>query len=404
MGKYFFQNGSVYWQKDNQFGVVSKEDFAKDTFPKDSIAQVLINSVDFKTFSVSDINAHLVDEQVAAEFSPDQVVQSEKISATLYQGMAVNKDQVSETYSLFNKDAVKVFIPYPIALRSFVNYKQLLNELKISIVVDDLQDRLMLTIFWGKRVIETREIQKKAADKVAEEVVRSEKNFITNYVKEVSDPSFMFISNNKKLCEAVLNIEGHKKENIAYFEEFYPAFLALDFAKFNVNFYLADEILKQRRIKEFKRNLVSYAVAGAMVGVSLIYFLVAAFQEHIAMDESIKLNVNRSALVEKIKSMNTLAYTDILKKREKINLFTLYGNFIDNVPPGFFIENFSLVLNNVSNLSGEWAFTGYITSDKNLVSQFGSKGMFKNRVVDNIFLKDSPAQRVVLTVAKVKGE
>ena len=404
MGKYFFQNGSVYWQKDNQFGVVSKEEFKKDTFPKDNFAQVLINNIDFKTVSISDINAHLADDQIASEFSPDQVVQSEKISATVYQGMAASKDQVSETYRLFNKDAIKVFIPYPIALRSFINYKQLLNELKTSIVVDDLQDRLMLTIFWGMKVIETREIQKKATDKIAEEVVRSEKNFITNHVKEVSNPSFVFISNNKELCEAVSNIEGHKKENIAYFEELYPAFLALDFAKFNVHFYLADEILKQRRMREFKRNLVSYTVAGAIVGVTLLYFLVGAFQEHIVMDESIKLNANRTALIEKIKSQNTLTYKDILKKREKINLFILYEDFIGNVPPGFLIENFSLALNNVNNLSGEWSFTGYMTSNKTLVSQFGCKGMFKNRVVDNIFLKNSPAQRVVLTVTKSKGE
>ena len=71
MGKYFFQNGSVYWQKDSQFGVVSKEEFKKDAFPKDNIAQVLINNVDFKTISISDINAHLVDDQVASEFSPN---------------------------------------------------------------------------------------------------------------------------------------------------------------------------------------------------------------------------------------------------------------------------------------------------------------------------------------------
>ena len=87
-----------------------------------------------------------------------------------------------------------------------------------------------------------------------------------------------------------------------------------------------------------------------------------------------------------------------------MDLFSLYGNFVENVPPGYLIQNFSLVLDNESDLSGEWTFTGLITSDKSLVSQFGSKGMFKNRTVDNILLKDSPAQRVVLTVAKSKGE
>ena len=175
MGKYLFQSGSVYWQKEGQFGVMSKEDFAKDTSSKDISAQVLINNVDFKTLLLSDVNTHLADELVAAEFSADQVVQSEKINSALYQGMAISKDQVTETYSLFNKDAIKVFIPYPIALRAFISQKKLLNELKISIVVDDLQDRLILTIFWGMKVIETREIQKKATAKIAEEVVRSEK-------------------------------------------------------------------------------------------------------------------------------------------------------------------------------------------------------------------------------------
>ena len=404
MGKYFFQNGSVYWQKDSKFGVVSKEEFPKGDFPKDNHVQVLINNVEFKTVLLSDVNTYLSDELVAAEFAVDQVVQSEKISSTLYQGMAASKEQVSETYSMFDKGAIKVFIPYPIALRAFINYKKLLNELKISIVVDDLQDRFILTILWGMKVIETREIQKKAADKIAEEVVRSEKNFITNHVKEISNPALMFISNNKQLCEAVAKLEGHKSENIVYFEEVYPAFLALDFAQFKVHFQLADEILKLRRIKEFKRNLLSYSVAGAMVGLSLIYFLFAAIQEHMAMDENTRLNADRSALVEKIKSKDALAYRDILHKREKMNLFSLYGNFVENVPPGCLIQDFSLVLNESGNSPGGWTFTGVITSDNSLVSQFGSQGMFRTRVVDNFLLKDSPAQRVVLTVTKLKGE
>ena len=404
MSKYLFQNGSVYWQKDNQFGVVSKEDFAKDTFIKDDFAQVLINNVDFKTVTISDINAHLADDQVAALFSTDQVVQSERLNSSLYQGMAATKEQVAETYRLFNKDSFKVFIPYPIALRAFINQKKLLNETKVSIVVDDLQDRFILTIFWGMKVLETREIQKKASEKIAEEVVRSEKNFITNHAKEISKPSFIFISNNSELCEAVSKIDGHSKENIIYFEETYPAFLALDYANFDIHFYLADEILKQKRMKEFKKNLLSYAVAGVIVGVTLIYFLFAIYQEHLVMDENIKLNTTRSVLIEKIKSRNTLSYRNILKAREKINLFQLYVNFVQNIPPSYTIENFSLVLNNLKNLSGEWTFTGFITSNKNLVEQFGTNGMFKNREVDNIFIKDTSAQRVVLTVSKLKGE
>lgn len=404
MAKYFFQNESVYWEKDGQFGVVSKEEFAKTTFPKDTSAQVLIYNVDFKTLTLSNVDTHLSEDVVASEFSPDYVVQSERINSSVYQGMATTKEQVSETYSLFNKDAIKVFIPYQIALRAFISNKKLLDELKILIVIDDLQDRLILTIFQGMKVVETREIQRKGADKLAEEVVRSEKNFITNHIKEISNPSFMIISNNKELCEAVGNIKGHKKEDIVCFDEIYPAFVALDFAKFNVNFYLADEILKQRRLKELKHNLVSFVVAGAIVGVSLICFLVVIFQEHFVMDENIKLNASRSTLVEKITLENTLVYKDILKKRGKINLFSLYGNFIKNVPPGYLIEDFSLTLDNVHNLSGDWTFTGYLTSNKSLVSQFGSEGMFKNRTVDNIFIKDSPAQRVVLTVSKLKGE
>ena len=218
MGKYFFQNESVYWEKNGQFGVVSKEEFSKITYPKDTFAQVLIYNVDFKTLTLSNVDTHLSEDVVASEFSPDCVVQSERINSSVYQGMAITKEQVSETYSLFNKDAIKVFIPYQIALRAFISNKKLLDELKILIVVDDLQDRLILTIFQGMKVVETREIQKKETDKIAEEVVRSEKNFITNHVKEISNPSFMIISNNKELCEAVSNIKGHKKENIVCFE------------------------------------------------------------------------------------------------------------------------------------------------------------------------------------------
>ena len=404
MGKYFFQNGSVYFDALGKIGVVSREEFAKGTFFKDKTVQVLVNNVEFRTVTLSDVNTHLADELVAAEFPSDQIVQYEKVSNTGYQGMAVPNDQVAEIYRLFDRDAIKVFIPYPVALRAFVNYKNLFDEKKVSVVVDDLQDRFVLTIFWGLRIADTREIPKKSIDKTAEEVIRSEKYFITNYIKEISNFSFMFISNNKELCEALSKIDGHTKDKIAYFEELYPAFLALDIAKFPIHFYLPDEIIKQRRIKDFKRSLISYAVAGAMAGVAMIFFLVAEIQEHLAMDKNIQLNAKRSVLIEKIKSRNSLVYKDILKIRAKINLFSLYGDFIRNVPPGHLIENFSLSLKGANYLSGEWEFIGHVLSDKKHVFNFGTKGMFKDRSVENIFINDMPAQRVVLTVAKSKGE
>jgi len=400
MGKYLFQNGSVYFDALGQIGVASREEFSKEAFLKDKTAQVLVNGIEFKTLSLSDVNAHLVDEIVAAEFSSDQIVQYEKINNTLYQGMAASDDQVAEIYRLFDRNAIKVFIPYPIALRAFLNYKKIFDEQKISVVVDDLQDRFVLTILWGLRIAETREIQKKSIDKIAEEVIRSEKYFITNHIKEASNPSFMFISNNKELCQAISTIDGHLKDSTAYFEELYPAFLALDYASFAVHFYLPDEIIKQRRVKEFKRNLAGYAVTGIIIGVSMVYFLVAEVQEHSAMDKNIEFAVKRSDLIEKVKLRNSLVYKEILRKREKVNLFSLYGNFTQNVPPGYLIENFSLSLKNISNLTGEWTFVGYVSLNKSLLTDFGSKGMFKNRSVDNIFIKDSPAQRVVLTVAK----
>jgi len=404
MGKYLFQNGSVYFDAQGKIGVVPREEFAKETFLKDKTAQVLVNSVEFKTLTLSDVNTHIADELVAAEFPADQIVQYEKISSSTYQGMAISNAQVAEVYGLFNRDAIRVFIPYPIALRAFINYKSLFDEKKVSVVVDDLQDRFVLTIFWGLRVAEVREIPRKSIDKIAEEVIRSEKFFISNYIKETSNFSFMFISNNKELCAAMSKMEGHGKDRIAFFEELYPAFLALDIAKFPIHFYLPDEVVKQRRIKEFKRNLVSYAVAGAMAAITLIFFLVAEVQEHSAMDQNIQLNGKRSELIEKIKSRNSVVYRDILKKRAKVNLFSLYGDFTRNVPPGYLIESFSLTLKNTNYLAGEWEFTGYVYSDKKHVFNFGTEGMFKDRAVDNILINNLPAQRVVLTVAKSKGE
>ena len=404
MGKYFIQNDFVYHDALGKVGVVSKEEFSKETFPKDKNVQVLVNNVEFKVITLSEVNIHLADELVAAEFSADKIVQYEKITNTIYQGMALPQEQVAQAYRLFDRDAIKVFIPYPIALRAFLKYKKIFDEQNVSVVVDDLQDRFVLTIFWGLRVAETREIQKKPTDKLAEEVIRSEKNFVTNHVKEISNPVFMFISNNKELCEAISNISSHKKENTIHFEELYPAFIALDFAVFAIHFYLPDEILKQRRLKEFKRNLVSFLAAGVMVTGALIYFLIAEFQEHISFDKYIKLSAKRSDLIEKIKSRNSLVFKDILEKRQKINLFSLYGNFTQNVPPGYLIENFSLTLDKQNDLSGQWVFVGYVSSNNSFVSQFGTQGMFKDRVVENIFLKDSPAQRVELNVSKLKGE
>ena len=52
MGKYLFQNGSVYFDAQGKIGVVPREEFAKETFLKDKTAQVLVNSVEFKTLTL----------------------------------------------------------------------------------------------------------------------------------------------------------------------------------------------------------------------------------------------------------------------------------------------------------------------------------------------------------------
>ncbi len=404
MGKYLFQNGSVYFDALGQIGVIPRSEFTKDTFVKDKAAQVLINNVEFKAVTLSDIEISRADELVAAQFSDGQIIQYEKIGSSTYQGMAADDKDIGEIYRLFDRASIKVFIPYPLALRAFLIHKEIFNEKKVSILVDDLQDRFILTIFYGLKVSETREIPKRSIDKVAEEVIRSEKYFLTNHIKKESNLSFMFISNNKELCEEIAKIDTHSKDDIAYFEELYPAFLALDYAKFSVHFYLQEEIIKQRRIREFKRNLVGYAISGIIASISLIFFLVIAVQEHSARDRNIELTAKRAELTEKIKLKNVLVYKDILHSRAKVNLFLLYGDFIQNVPPGYLVENFSLIFNNKNNSSGEWVFTGIIYSNKRLISDFGSKGVFKNRSIENIFIKDSPAQRVVLNVVKSKGE
>lgn len=402
MTKYFFQNNSVYFQKDGQFGVVSKDTFVKEAYLKDDSVQVLINDVEFKSVSISDIDIYRVDEIVAAKFAIDQVVQAEKVENMKYQGMAATKALVAEIYGFFKKGAVKSFLPYPIALRAFIKNKGYSDNAGVFIVIDDLQDRLILTIFWGNSVVETREIPKKETGKIAEEVVRSQKNFIANHAKILTNPSFVCLSNNEDLCNAMSAIPGQKKESILYFKELYPAFLALESSVFNVHFHLAEEVLKQKRLREFKRNLVSCCVAGGLVMVSIIYILVAAYQERVAANKNVELNASYSALVEKIKSRNTLVYKDVLAKREKIDLFTLYEDFIQNVPPGYSVGSFSLTLNSIDNLSGAWTFDAYILSNGGVESQFGSQGLFKDRRIQNVFGKDLPAQEVELVLTKRK--
>ena len=402
MGKYFFQNESVYWQKDNQFGVVSKETFAQESYPKDDSVQILINDVEYATVPVSDIDLHRIDEIVSAKFDINQVVQAEKVANMKYQGMAATKARIAEIYGLFKRDSVKTFIPYPVALRSFIKSKGFVSNADVFFVIDDLQDRFILTIFWENSIVETREIPKKETDKIAEEVVRSQKNFISDHVKIITNPSFVCLSNNEDLCKAMSAIPGQKKESILYFNELYPAFVALESSVFNVRFNLADEVLMQKRMREFKRNLVSCGVAGGMIAVSLICFIFAFFQERILENKNVALNASYPVLVEKVKARNTLVYKDILAKREKVDLFGLYEDFLRNIPPGYSVGEFSLVLKNSDDLSGTWVFDAYVLSSGGIESQFGTKGLFKDRQVQNVFGKDLPAQEVELVLKKRK--
>ena len=396
MASFLFQNGSVYYEKDDQRGVLPLDVFKASPLVRTTDAIVFFTDVDARRSVAPDSDAAKRDQMFGSLFANDVLVVAERTKGNTYQVFGAKSSVIRDIYAVFGKENIKLLVPYSVGIRSFIIDRGVVPPGKAAVVLDDLGDKYILTIFHGLEVSESREIVHMDPQKVVEEILRSQKEFESRMARDAQTPDFYFVSNSKEVCDSASVSGLYSVDAIAFIDSLMPVFKAR-IPMNDFHFSLPEDVVRLRQMKELKKNFWVYVGAGSVVLVGVAYFLGGAIWYGSLSGRVTELAVKETHLQSEINNEMAMKYRDIIRHSPKADLLMVVDSFRENVPFGFQIEYVSL-----KDASNKWDIQGVVVADRKLLSDFGKTGIFQTRTIENIFVRNLPAQKVT-TVLK-KGE
>ena len=396
MASFLFQNGSVYYEKDDQRGVLPLDVFKASPLVRTTDAIVFFTDVDARRSVAPDSDAAKRDQMFGSLFANDVLVVAERTKGNTYQVFGAKSSVIRDIYAVFGKENIKFLVPYSVGIRSFIIDRGVVPPGKAAVVLDDLGDKYILTIFHGLEVSESREIVHMDPQKVVEEILRSQKEFESRMARDAQTPDFYFVSNSKEVCDRASVSGLYSVDAIAFIDSLMPVFKAR-IPMNDFHFSLPEDVVRLRQMKELKKNFWVYVGAGSVVLVGVAYFLGGAIWYGSLSGRVTELAVKETHLQSEINNEMAMKYRDIIRHSPKADLLMVVNSFRENVPFGFQIEYVSL-----KDAPDKWDIQGVVVADRKLLSDFGKTGIFQNRTIENIFVRNLPAQKVT-TVLK-KGE
>ena len=396
MASFLFQNGSVYYEKDDQRGVLPLDVFKASPLVRTTDAIVFFTDVDARRSVAPDSDAAKRDQMFGSLFANDVLVVAERTKGNTYQVFGAKSSVIRDIYAVFGKENIKLLVPYSVGIRSFIIDRGVVPPGKAAVVLDDLGDKYILTIFHGLEVSESREIVHMDPQKVVEEILRSQKEFESRMARDAQTPDFYFVSNSKDVCDRASVSGLYSVDAIAFIDSLMPVFKAR-IPMNDFHFSLPEDVVRLRQMKELKKNFWVYVGAGSVILVGVAYFLGGAIWYGSLSGRVTELAVKETHLQSEINNEMAMKYRDIIRHSPKADLLMVVNSFRENVPFGFQIEYVSL-----KDAPDKWDIQGVVVADRKLLSDFGKTGIFQNRTIENIFVRNLPAQKVT-TVLK-KGE
>jgi len=390
---YFIFDEKIYYENEGAYGSFSKEDGLPDSLKKIEDVCVSVVDVDIKVISAPENKPELKDIEINKHFDPDYVIQDERINRNLFQVVGINKNTVQEIYQLFKSKNIKVFVPYALSLRAYLNKIQINTQDKCLVFVDDYKDGVFITIFDQLKFTKTRRIVKPIA--IANEIIRTQQKFTQGYAQQYNkDPQFLFVCNNKEIADEI--VASKVTEAVIFIEDEYPALDGLRSAKFGMHFLLPVHTLKKRRIKEMKNWFVF-----SMASLVLFIFGIGFYAYTVLLKQSAQENLTnfqqqKKSIENKLELTNKETYRDQIKELTVPGFAQVNYQFLISLPAGYEVDycHFKQVS------SKKWIFEAviYLIDKSQAIMPFPNYGIFKNREVEYIVIKDRPGQHIILEI------
>ena len=382
----------IYYSIDNKKGALPKSEIRSLFSGKPKELCVALTDTIQKVTAAPDSNPEKRDEMIIKSFSEDFIIQSENIDKNLYQVIGIEKQKVKEVYALLEKEKVKLLLPYGLALRAFLNKCNFSVKDKAVVFLDDIDDALLLTIFNGAAFTSPRRL---ALDpqRVIAELQRSENKFKDRGKERTRETNFFIVSNNKEVLDAIIVQNIHPQEDTAYVEDYLPAFSGMSAAKFDMHFLLPEQVVKQRRAREIKKNLALLVMALIILAAGLSLFLFSAGRRanlEARLKESLAAKADNEG---KLKRLYREKYQSIVIGAKKVNASYLLSLFLQNIPGSYSVDFIEL-----KKQGGEWILEAkvFLEDSRKFFIPLAWEGVLKAARTENITVNKKPGQRIYL--------
>ena len=335
--RYFLFNNDIFVATEKGVERLPKD--SRQTFPFSGVkrAHVCVVDVDVLVKVAPEERPVQKDIILSREFTQvypgDYVIQAERISENKFQIVGVKTEKVREVYKLLPGDKVVTFVPYAMALRSFLS-TQHQDSGDIVVFVDDLEGETLITFFDGQEFNPTRRFNESDIEKILPEIKRS----ATGFIKERREQrGYLILTNNLQWVDLIKRLEPGQK--VQHVDSRCPAIEGLKTGRFSLKFELPEEIIRRNQDKERKSKIPYFVSAGTLVFLGLgfvIFYWVSLFIQSSAYERA---QQTRNDIESRLLALDPKIYRAALKSQKPINYGDVYLWLANVIPSSYEVNS-----------------------------------------------------------------
>ncbi len=320
MGKYIVLGNKIFYQQAHEQGLVSLEDFACEGFLKEQEAYVLLMDVKFECLSYQ--------EQKIDTSNHEVIQQQEILSNGFRQVVSITHQSLKDILQGFPTTAcVKKCLPYVLGVRATLMKENIFDEQKLMVVFEHLKGVILLSVFEGSIVLNSRFFVGMNMEDVLNEVMRGLKRSGVLENKEI-----VFITNDEQMHQIMKEENFCDHKEVVLLKREHIGFLYIEEVRFRINFLLPQDALRlkeeQRRKTLHQQSLgwlffLLISIGGVGSGLYMKQKLILEEEKHHK-----ELTVVKKA-VEKKKEMIFLKQ---LRERKRVSFSEIFQEILFDMP------------------------------------------------------------------------
>lgn len=336
----------------------------------------------------------LLAQKFEAAYSNEYITLNEKTGANIFQVFGIKAQKIKRVYALIPSHQVDCFIPYAIALRTFLHQKET-DMSQMTVVIDDQGDEKLITVFDGLKFSRTRSIHSNQVDEILPDIKRSAIDFnkkLGEFARHKETGEFRILTNNALLAQEIKIAEP--KLCVDLLDCPNPAVEGLKFCDSQMKYRIPEEIIRERKMKEQRSMLMHGGIAIGILISGVIFFGCSQMNYSIAVRNLEDVRTQNTRLLQDLNEIDQRIYRDALRKTKKFNYASLFFEESSLLPSTYEIASFKFnVEGDQKNLE-----TYVFSQDDQFYDEIPRVKIFKDAQVKNFYIKNRPGKYLRITL------